>query len=204
MQKQILGILLMLSVLSCGNFSSPKLNLSDSAIEQTFSPEEIVGVNRIIWFMDSTAFAKCHCSKLDQAYSKLKYTPAIFNEPKFNALIAELKKDGLYQSFWIVRHRSDSVKSTNLEFNINGKLFKLIERLSDDNEAAREYYGFLMRDRDISPSLLAMFPQDFPELDVKRPAMRLLIATHLLFQRESENFDKKTPELIRLEDREND
>ncbi len=204
MRKQLFIVVLVLSLGGCGFSPMQKLDLSDSAVEQTFSPKEVEGVNKIIRFMDSTAFSGCSCNDVVHAYANLRYAPEIFSQPQFDKLIASMKQLGLYQSFWTVQHDNDSAKSVYLNFNMNGKLFKLIERLSDNDEVAREYYGYLMRDKDISPALVAMFPTDFPEIDVSRPAVRLLIASHLIFLRESEKYSKKKPIPLRLQDMDND
>jgi len=204
MRNWLYSIVLVLTVGGCGNNSMPKMNLSDPALEQIFPAKEIGGLDKIIRFMDSTAFAGCNCNSISQAYTNLRYTPEIFNQVQFDALMEDMKQVGLYQTFWTVRQVNDSVKSVYLDFNMNGNLFKLIERLSNDDDVAREYYGYLMRDMDISPSLEVMFPNDFPTIDVKRPAIRLLIASHLLFMRESKKFAKKEPIQYRIQDTNSD
>ena len=201
-----LGALLCLLISACDSIIAPPVDLSDQNIAQVFSSKETETTARVVAFMDSTIFAACNCQNVQEAYSEFFSNPT-FSEPSFNEsaldrLIIEIKGSGLFSEFWIVRrvNAPDSLKGVYLDINMNGKLFKLIESVGQDEESIGEYYGYLMRDRNISPALIAMFPYDYSTINYKRPSVRLIIASHFIFLAESKKYSIKREKPVRIED----
>ncbi len=204
----IAGAVLLLLLSSCNKLNSNAKELNDRAIAQAFTSSEINAVDDVVRFMDSTLLAACKCQNVEEAYSEF-FTNTTFSEPSFNELALEglvnkLKTSGVFSEFWSVTRITtpDSLKGVYLDFNMNGKLFKLIESVGQEDEAIGEYYGYLMRDRDISQALIAMFPYDFTNLNYKRSSVRLILATHFIYLSESKKYSTKKVKQVRIEDEE--
>lgn len=201
-----LGFALCLSLSACDTIIKPPVDTVDQNLTQVFSSKEVETTNRVIHFMDSTILASCNYKNVQEAYSEFFSNPTfsepIFNEVAFEGLIKEMKKSGLFSEFWIVRrvNAPDSLKGVYLDINMNGKLFKLVESVGQDEESIGEYYGYLMRDRNISPALAAMFPYDYAAVNYKRPSVRLIVAAHFIFLAESKKYSINKPNVIRLGD----
>ncbi|SDC88978.1 hypothetical protein [Williamwhitmania taraxaci] len=201
-----LGFALCFSLAACDTITKPPVDTVDQNLTQVFSSKEVETTNRVIRFMDSTILVSCNYKNVQEAYSEFFSNPTfsepIFNEVAFEGLIQEMKKSGLFSEFWIVRrvNAPDSLKGVYLDINMNGKLFKLVESVGQDEESIGEYYGYLMRDRNISPALVAMFPYDYAAVNYKRPSVRLIVAAHFIFLAESKKYSIKKPVSIRLGD----
>lgn len=202
------GAILCVLLSSCNKLNTNSVELNDQAVAQTFTPEEAKAVGAVVQFMDSTLLAACNCQNVEEAYAEFFSNPT-FSEPNFNEfalerLIKEMKKSGLFSEFWSITriNTPDSLKGVYLDFNMNGKLFKLIESVGQEDEAIGEYYGYLMRDKDISQALIAMFPYDFANLNYKRSSVRLILATHFIYLSESKKYSTKKVKLVRIEDEE--
>ena len=204
-----LVVALGLVISACNTLSNPPLVVDDQNMNQVFTAKEVKAAGRVIAFMDSTVFAACNCQDVVEAYTEFFSNPT-FSEPNFNELalegvIKEMKSSGLFSEFWSV-HRvnaPDSLKGVYLDFNMNGKLFKLIESVGQEEEAIGEYYGYLMRDRDISPALVAMFPYDFATINYKRQGVRLILASHFIYLAEQKKYSIKKVKPVRFDDDEN-
>lgn len=202
------GAILCVLLSSCNKLNTNTVEFNDQAVTQTFTPEEAKTVGAVVQFMDSTLLAACSCQNVEEAYAEFFSNPT-FSEPNFNEsalerLIKEMKRSGLFSEFWSITRIStpDSLKGVYLNFNMNGKLFKLIESVGQEDEAIGEYYGYLMRDKDISQALIAMFPYDFANLNYKRSSVRLILATHFIYLSESKKYSTKKVKLVRIEDEE--
>jgi len=202
------GAILSVLLSSCNKLNTNSVEVNDQAIAQTFTPAEVKAVGAVVQFMDSTLLVACSCQNVEEAYAEFFSNPT-FSEPNFNEfalerLIKEMKKSGLFSEFWSITriNTPDSLKGVYLDFNMNGKLFKLIESVGQEDEAIGEYYGYLMRDKDISQALIAMFPYDFANLNYKRSSVRLILATHFIYLSESKKYSTKKVKLVRIEDEE--
>jgi len=200
------GAVLCLLFSACDALIAPQDDLADQNIVQVFSSPEVKTIAKVVAFMDSTVFVACNCQSVQEGYSEFFSNPT-FSEPSFNegaleGLIKEMKAAGLFFEFWTVRrvNAPDSLKGVYLDFNMNGKLFKLVESVGQDEESIGEYYGYLMRDRNISPSLIALFPYDYSNVNYKRPGVRLIIAAHFIFLAESKKYSIKKVKPFRIED----
>jgi len=204
-----IGALVCLVVSSCNKPNTPSFEMDDQAIAQTYTPQEVKAVSNVISFMDSTVLAACNCQDVEEAYTEFFSNPTFsepnFNEAALNGIVKEMKEAGIFSEFWTIQRidSPDSLKGVYLDFNMNGNLFKLIEIVGQEEEAIGEYYGYLMRDRDISPALVAMFPYDFANVNYKRPSVRLILAAHFIYLSESKKYSTKKVKPLRIEDEEN-
>jgi len=202
------GAALFVLLSSCNKLNSNSVEFNDQAVALTFTHDEVEAVGDVVHFMDSTLLAACNCQNVEEAYTQFFSNPT-FSEPSFNEfalerLIKQMKKSGLFSEFWSITsiNAPDSLKGVYLDFNMNGKLFKLIESVGQEDEAIGEYYGYLMRDKEISQALIAMFPYDFANLNYKRSSVRLILATHFIYLSESKKYSTKKVKLVRIEDEE--
>lgn len=139
-----------------------------------------------VFYRDTSSYSE---SDLEEILSQLLVPE---NLEHIKASLALLKSAKLFDDFWNIREVSfiniqkgtndfDKTDGLELEINPNGKYYKIIEQIADENEIIYEYYELAFPMDWVTPGMVAiLFKSDTRNINFQSDSMRLIWIVHYI------------------------